>query len=541
MRSVLLVFALAILLPAAASAATRPGVVLDSDGPAVPSTTTAPWSVFVAIETDTEDITCTGTIIDSTHVLTAGHCMFDEDTNLELPASDMAIGAGFVLGADADVAQVEPVASVRVMPGYVSGSAIEVNDIAELTLSAPLTFNPGVEPVVLGQPSALKVGSSATFYGWGESIPNEDPDVIDNEHYLTDVIDQPWLCANGSPSTICAVSQQGDSCPGDSGAGLIVQNGVPELVGVLDYSLTTTSAQCSTGHITGFTDVTSPEVAQWIAGVASPPFAPRTDKDATISVAQPQVGATAKCVSPAWSDATSISYIFVIPAGAVLQSGAQSTLVLPTAAAGQSIQCVAEATSLGGTTYSGLSNGTAAIAPQSKPTLDLSVKADGSVFVSGPNASALKLTLTATATGPGAPKLKRKFRIAAGRPAAVSSLPVGAYTLCVASADEGVNAAVQVCKRWVHNGKSLTFVSVRGHKGGVAFAVQAPLLEKTAKIVWSSPGHSVVRRSVRLGRKVVANAPGGGHGRWKAVVTVPRVSWRGATLAGGVKSLSVSA
>jgi hypothetical protein len=543
MRSVVLVFTFAIVLPAAASAATRSGVVLDSDGPAVPSTTTAPWSVVLDIETDSggDGAQCTGSIIDPTHILTAGHCMFDEDTNLEYPVGDMLVLAGIVSatpGSNLSALEEQSVASVHVMPGYVSGSVDDDDDIAELTLSAPLSFNASVAPVALGQASALKVGASATFYGWGESTDGGDPVV---EHYLTDVIDEPWMCADGMPSTICAVSQQGDSCPGDSGAGLIVQNGVPELVGVLDYSVTSTSTQCLTGHITGFTDVTSPEVAQWIAGVASPPFAPRAEGDATISAAQPQVGGTATCVSPAWSGATTVSYIFLTPTGVVLQSGAQSTLVLTTVAAGQSIQCVADATSLGGTTYSGLSNGTAAIAPQSNPTLDLSVKADGSVSVSGPNASALTLTLTATATGPGAPKLTKTFRVTAGRQVAVSSLPVGAYSLCVASADEGVNAAAQVCKRWVHNGKALTFVSVRGRNGGVALSAQTPLLKKTVKIVWSSQGHRAVRRTVRLGKKVVANVPHGGHGRWKAVITVPRVSWQGATLTGGVKTLSVAA
>jgi V8-like Glu-specific endopeptidase len=540
MRTVVLVSALAILLVAAASASARSGVVLDSDGPVVPSTTTAPWSVVVAVQTDAEGdgVQCTGSILDSTHILTAGHCMFDEDTNLQYPLSDIEVLAGIINSTDLSSIQERLVASVNVKPGYVSSSVDDDDDVAELTLSMPLTFNTSVAPVVLGQASALKVGTSATFYGWGESTNGGDALV---EHYLTDVIDEPWVCADGTPSTICGVSQSGDSCPGDSGSGLIVQGAVPELVGVLDYSITTATTECLTGHISGFTDLTSPEVAQWLAGVASPPFAPRAEGDATISAAQPQVGGIATCVSPTWSDATAVNYIFLTPAGIVLQTGAQNTLVLPTIAAGQSIQCVADATSLGGTSYSGISTGTAAIAPQSKPTLDLSVKTDGSVSVSGPNASALTLTLTATATGPGAPKLTKTFKVKAGHPVAVSSLPVGAYSLCVASADEGVNAAAQVCKRWVHNGKALTFVSVRRRNGGVALSVQTPLLKKTVKIAWSSPGHSLVRRTVRLGSKVVAEVPAGGHGRWKAVITVPRVTWHGATLTGGVTSLSVSA
>jgi secreted trypsin-like serine protease len=532
-------FALAIVLPAVASAAPRSGVVLDSDGPVVPSTTTAPWSAVVSIVTSTENVQCTGSILDATHILTAAHCMFDEDTNQAYPTSDMEVLAGLISGSDFSSAQGALVSSVRVMPAYVSGNSDDDDDIAELTLSTPLSFNASVAPVALGQASALTPGASATFYGWGESTSGGDAVV---EHYLTDVIDQPWACAGGTPSTICAVSQQGDSCPGDSGAGLIVQSGgVSELVGILDYSVSPTSAECTTGHISGFTDVTSPEIAQWIAGSASPPLAPRTEDDATVSVPQPQVGGTATCDSPAWSDDTSVGYIFLTPAGTVLQSGAQNTFMLPASTAGQSIECLADATSPGGTSYSGLSTGSAAIAPQSKPTLDVSVKPNGSVSVSTPGARDLTLTLTATATGPSAPKLKKTLKVTAGRAVSVSGLPVGAYSLCVASADQGVDAATQVCKRWVHNGTALTFVSVRGRTGGVALGAQAPLLNKAVKIVWSSPGHSVVRRTVRLSKKLVADVPAGGHGKWKAVITVAKLSWRGATLAGGTESLTVRA
>jgi V8-like Glu-specific endopeptidase len=154
-RSVVLMFALAIVLPAAASAATRPGVVLDSDGPVVPSTTTAPWSVVVSVDTGAEGIQCTGTIIDPTHILTAAHCMFDEDTNLEFSTSDMEVFAGLVSSSGLSSAQEQDVASVRVMPGYVSGGTDDTHDIAELTLTAPLVFNASVAPVALGQAGAL--------------------------------------------------------------------------------------------------------------------------------------------------------------------------------------------------------------------------------------------------------------------------------------------------------------------------------------------------------------------------------------------------
>lgn len=531
------VFLVVLALPAAAAAATRDGIVLDSDGPLVPSASTAPWSARIYMDDADELASCTGTIVDATHILTAAHCTLDAGTGQQFATGAYEVAAG-ITDTQTGSPQLRDVSAVRVMPGYASSTDIDDDDIAELTLSTPLVFNAAVGAIGLGQAGAAAVGQSATFYGWGE-VSNGVVDGL--ERYLTDVIASPWTCGGGEPSIVCASSQVGDSCAGDSGAGLITQGATPELIGILDYSLSTEDGQCASGHPTGFTDVTSPEIAQWIAGVPNPTPAPRTDGDPVITVPQTQVGGTATCVAPSWTDATSTSYLFLTADGTTLQTEG-STLTIPASALGKSIECVSKATSAGGTTYSDASTPTTAIRPQSNPDLKLSVKSTGLASVSGADASRLKLTLTATATGPGAPRTSRTFRLSSHHTASLSSLAVGAYAVCVSSASQGVYARADLCTRWAHNGNALSFVSTRTGKDELTLRAQPPLAHRTVDVEWYEPGHHAgERRSVRLGTSSVVHPPQKLDGRWRAVVTVPRLSWHGATLAGGHKSVYVSA
>ena len=134
-----------ILLGAGASEAS--GVV---GGKAV-SITAAPWTVLVQ---EYGYPICTGVIIDSSQILTAGHCVTSDngESAEPSPASDFTVEAGISNHKQplkSDHQQSRSVSAVRVMPGYVAASKLTSanyldtvdHDLAVLTLSEPLDLD----------------------------------------------------------------------------------------------------------------------------------------------------------------------------------------------------------------------------------------------------------------------------------------------------------------------------------------------------------------------------------------------------------------
>ncbi len=146
-----------ILLGAGASEAS--GVV---GGKAV-SITAAPWTVLVQ---EYGYPICTGVIIDSSQILTAGHCVTSDngESAEPSPASDFTVEAGisnYKQPLKSDHQQSRSVSAVRVMPGYVAASKLTSanyldtvdHDLAVLTLSEPLDLD-GDDARVAYLPSA---------------------------------------------------------------------------------------------------------------------------------------------------------------------------------------------------------------------------------------------------------------------------------------------------------------------------------------------------------------------------------------------------
>src|ERR1700733_6935228 len=63
-------------------------------GPAVVSTTEAPWSVLIEAHADGQSMQCSGSILDATHILTAAHCTFDEATQQRISPREVTVTAG---------------------------------------------------------------------------------------------------------------------------------------------------------------------------------------------------------------------------------------------------------------------------------------------------------------------------------------------------------------------------------------------------------------------------------------------------------------
>lgn len=214
--------ALLLLLPATAGAVGAPRIV-NADGPAA-----VPWQVALVPLRDGGvgvpfDVFCGGTVRDATHVLTAAHCVADDN------ASSMAVVAGVYARSDASAAQVRAVTEISTPPAFGTEPG---HDVAILTLSplTPLTLGGTVAALPVVPPDGADVGRTAVVSGWGNTDPgalgNTQPDTL---LYGSVTVHDPAACQAYGPAFVasrmlCAGRTNGastvDACQGDSGGPL---------------------------------------------------------------------------------------------------------------------------------------------------------------------------------------------------------------------------------------------------------------------------------------------------------------------------------
>ncbi|WP_194164559.1 autotransporter domain-containing protein [Microvirga thermotolerans] len=120
---------------------------------------------------------CTGSLINSRMVLTASHCMVDEDTNQiasHLPGSQIRFSSDAFQAGPND----RGISGILAHPGY-STTTFGVHDIGLVSLSRPVT---NVTPVTLIAPGdpLPPVGSLVIMSGYGRSGTGTDPESIDD-------------------------------------------------------------------------------------------------------------------------------------------------------------------------------------------------------------------------------------------------------------------------------------------------------------------------------------------------------------------------
>jgi secreted trypsin-like serine protease len=199
---------------------------------------------------------CAGSLTSATTVVTAAHCLTNQETGKQIKASEVIVA--FTQDLDALDFPTRNVSKVSVNPDYVIKST--VNDIAVLTLSQPIIGFPYI-PVLTPELAAeyTVAGNPAQVAGWGNTVSSGNrypanfrvgdlvvfPDSscggsgkyeVNGVRFLgfnaSEVDPKVMLCAGGANSA----GQVIDACQGDSGGPLVANGSAgPMMIGLVSW------------------------------------------------------------------------------------------------------------------------------------------------------------------------------------------------------------------------------------------------------------------------------------------------------------------
>jgi secreted trypsin-like serine protease len=267
------------LLGGSAAGAAQPHII----GVPAPAGT-SPFVAFI-LYTDSAgnpQFACSGTVVSTNLVLTAGHCAQDETTGLPDNPSQYEVVTGSLDWTNTSVRQVSGVSRVIVNPGY--DPTTKFDDAALLELSTPTTA-PAI-PLAMdpGDYYLTGPGTLAVAAGFGATYTQPlSAQLLEAQEVVQSAAD----CAQQASALganfdtryeLCAIDAPSDSegtCPGDSGGPLVAQraDGNWVEIGLTSQGPTDASGNCSTVYPDIFTrvDAIYSWVHSWIVALAPPP------------------------------------------------------------------------------------------------------------------------------------------------------------------------------------------------------------------------------------------------------------------------------
>jgi len=198
-----------------------------------------PWQVGLVLKDKQQENgkhpLCGGTLISSTHVITAAHCLS------AFSASHIEVLLGEHNVADKESNRVK-VNEIIKHPDYEPYTDTDVDhDYAILRLAKPVSFTKKVRPACLPDDlTSTYEGTVATVTGWGHLRKNgSSPDVlqeVDVKVMTNAKCESDHSKGDITKNMLCASAPGKDSCQGDSGGPLIApENGRKTLIGIVSW------------------------------------------------------------------------------------------------------------------------------------------------------------------------------------------------------------------------------------------------------------------------------------------------------------------
>ncbi len=281
-----------------------------------------PFAAQVILQAPDETALCSGSVVASNLILTAGHCAFDPDTGTTWPASDYTVITGSVdpetvAGQESGVKQV-------LLDGLyqrLTTSGVSDWDAALLQLSTPTTAPSVALATASADASLYDGGTPAAVAGWGLTDGDLQNSLPDNLQYADTEVESESECsaiqmqsANSfdPADQMCAIYPPQfatGTCQGDSG-GPLVANAAGSIVqiGLTSFG----RADCDTTQPSFYTTVAAiqPWVAAEMAALSQPGGAAAAPPAVTTSVATDLTDSSAELNGTVAPDSGATSYYF---------------------------------------------------------------------------------------------------------------------------------------------------------------------------------------------------------------------------------------
>ena len=237
-------------------------VTLATPAPAVVGGSAAPAGAYpfmASLQDDTGFAFCGGSVVASTWVLTAAHCVPDGD------ADGLFVVTGRDDLANTGAGQRLRVAEVHVHPDYENST----HDAALLRLAAPTSSTP-IRLATAADDALETPGTLVKVTGWGDTLPTMGLFSTNRlqEADLEVVSDDDCGTTNfgfDAPTGVCAAALLKDSCQGDSGGPLFATTGSGRVqIGIVSYG-----TSCALPEFPGvYSEVNNTAIRNWITATA---------------------------------------------------------------------------------------------------------------------------------------------------------------------------------------------------------------------------------------------------------------------------------